>query len=184
MYLFNNDRYSKTVNIPNPLFQSIHGRYFVGQTEHIRFGKGKNGWGGLVNPFQSDVNLFVNAFTITNHSNHPFEAEIWFNAIPPGKSMISNNVTPANTALKPLPKPEVNIAYAEMVEGIPKKGVMAFRRIVPPQSTLASDEDGKFIFPPGGSFILFLVSPNNEIIQAEVAFGWFEKNKRELNQRQ
>lgn len=179
MDLFNNDRFSKAVNIPNPLYQSLQGRYFVGQTEHIRFGKGKNAWGGLVNLFKSDVNLFVNAYTITNHSNQPFEAEIWFNPIPPGKQMISNNVTPANTALSPLPKPEVKIAYAEFVEGFPRRGVMAFRRIVPSQSTLASDEDGKFIFPPGRSFIIFLVSPNNEIIQVEVTFGWFEKNKRE-----
>ncbi len=179
MELFNDDQFSKAVNIPNPLFQSLLGRYFVGQTEHIRFGKGKNAWGGLVNPSKSDVHLFVNAFTITNHSNQPFEAEIWFNSIPPGKPMISNNVTPANTALSPLPQPEVKIGYAEFVEGFPKKGVMAFRRIVPPQSTLTSDEDGKFIFPPGGSFIIFLVSPNNEIIQAEVAFGWFEKDMRE-----
>lgn len=88
-------------------------------------------------------------------------------------------MTPANTAISPLPKPEVKIAYAEFVEGFPRKGVMAFRRIAPPQSTLASDEDGKFIFPPCGSFIIFLVSPNNDIIQAEVAFGWFEKDKRE-----
>ncbi|WP_374723413.1 DUF6143 family protein [Calidifontibacillus erzurumensis] len=140
-----------------------------------RIGKGKNGWGGLVNPIKSNVDLYVNAFTITNHSNQPIEAEIWFNAIPPGKSRISNNVTPANTTLSRTSKPEVKIVYAENVEGLPRKGVMAFRRIVPPQSTLASDEDGKFIFPPGGSFIIFLVSPNNQTIQAEVAFGWFEK---------
>lgn len=175
MSLYSNDGISKTVNIPNPLYQSLKGRYFVGQTEHIRFGKGKNAWGGLYNPYKSDVDLFVNAFTITNHSNQPFEAEIWFNPIPPGKPMTSKNVTPANTALSPLPKPEVKIAYAEFVDGIPKKGVMAFRRIVSPQSTLVSDEDGKFIFPSGGSFVIFLVSPNNEIIEAEVAFGWFEK---------
>ncbi len=175
----NNDRLSKAVNIPNPLYESLQGRYFVGQTEHIRFRKGKNAWGGLVNPFKSDVNLFVNAFTITNHSNQAFEAEIWFNPIPPGKPMFSNNISPANTSLSPLPKPEVKIAYAEFVEGFARKGVMVFRRIVPSQSTLASDEDGKFIFPPGGSFIIFLVSPNNEIIQAEIAFGWFEKNTRE-----
>jgi hypothetical protein len=175
MQWLNNDRVSKTVNIPNPLYQSLEGRYFVGQTEHICFGKGKNAWGGLMNPGKSDVNLFVNAFTITNHSDQPFEAEIWFNPIPPGKPMISSNVTPANTALSPLPKPKVKIAYADEVEGFPRKGVMAFRRIVSPQSTLASDEDGKFIFPPGGSFILFLVAPDHEIIQAEVAFGWFEK---------
>lgn len=174
MTSFNHDRFSKTVNIPNPLYQSLQGRYFVGQTEHIRLGKGKNAWGGLINPRKSNVNLFVNAFTITNHSNQPFEAEIWFNSDPPGKPVISNNVTPANTALSPSPKPKVKIEYAEFVKELPKKGVMAFRRIVPPQSTLTSDEDGKFIFPPGGSFIIFLVSPNNEIIQAEVAFGWFE----------
>nr|WP_304219558.1 DUF6143 family protein [Fredinandcohnia onubensis] len=180
--MFKKDRFNKAVNIPNPLYQSLEGRYFVGQTEHIRFGKGKNAWGSLVNPIKSDVNLFVNAFTITNHSNQPFEAEIWFNPIPSGKPRLSTNVTPANTALSPLPKPEVKIAYAEFVKGFPTIGVMAFRRIVPPQSTLASDEDGKFIFPPGGSFMIFLVSPNNEVIQAEVAFGWFEKDKREMHE--
>lgn len=76
MPMFNNERFIKAVNIPNPLYQSLQGRYFVGQTETIRFGKGKNAWGGLINPSNSDVNLFVNAFTVTNHSNQPFIAEI------------------------------------------------------------------------------------------------------------
>lgn len=179
MSMFHKEQFTKTVNIPNPLYQSLKGRYFVGQTETIRFGKGKNAWGGLVNPFHSDVDLFVNAFTITNHSGQPFVAQIWFNSIPPGKPMISHKVTPANTALSPLPKPEVKIAFSEFVKGVPKKGVNAFNRIVPPKSTLSSDEDGKFIFPSGGSFIIFLISPNdNEIVTAEVAFGWFEKSSK------
>nr|WP_235420674.1 DUF6143 family protein [Jeotgalibacillus alimentarius] len=38
----------------------------------------------------------------------------------------------------------------------------------------------QFIFPPGGSYIVFLVSQNNEMIQAEVAFGWFEKRSATL----
>lgn len=173
---------SKTVNIPNPLYQSLQGRYFVGQTERIHVGKGKNAWGGLINPLKSDVNLFVNAFTITNHSDMPVEAEIWFNPLPFGESKISRNVTSANTALFPLPQPEVKIAYAEGIRGIPKKGVMAFRRIVPPNSTLASDEDGKFIFPPNGSFVIVLVAPDNGIVQAEVAFGWFEEKRKEKSQ--
>ena len=50
-----------------------------------------------------------------------------------------------------------------------------FCRIVPPQSTLVSDEDGKFIFPSGGSFVILLISPNHESVKAEIAFGWFEK---------
>ncbi|MBC6972607.1 hypothetical protein H9I32_09425 [Bacillus sp. Xin] len=169
------DQFIKTVNIPNPLFQSLQGRYFVGQTETIHLGEGKNAWGGLVNPCHSNVNLFVNAFTITNHSDQPFTAEIWFNPILPGKIMISDKIAPANTTLSPLPKPKIEIEFAELVEGFPKKGVNVFNRIVPPQSTLTSDEDGKFIFSCGESFIIFLVSPDNEIIESEIAFGWFEK---------
>lgn len=171
----NHDRFFKAVNIPNPLYQSIQGRYFVGQTEPICLGKGKNAWGSLSNPHYSNVDLYVNAFTITNHSNQPFVAEVWFNAIPPGNAIISKNVTSANQVITPLPKPEVKIEFAELVSGFPKQGVNVFKRIVPPQSTLVSDEDGKFIFPSGESFVIFLVSPNDEYIEAEVAFGWFEK---------
>ncbi|WP_203362760.1 DUF6143 family protein [Bacillus sp. REN10] len=172
------DQFIKAVNIPNPLFQSLQGKYFVGQTETIRLGNGKNAWGGLVNPCGSNVDLFVNAFTITNHSNQPFTAEIWFNPILPGTAMTSNKVSPANTALSPLPRPKVKIKFAELVEGVLQKGVNVFKRIVPPQSTLTSDEDGKYIFDSGGSFIIFLVTPDTEIIEAEVAFGWFEKRSK------
>ncbi|MCM3722677.1 DUF6143 family protein [Solibacillus isronensis] len=42
-------------------------------------------------------------------------------------------------------------------------------------SDIDVDEDGKFIFPPGSSFVIFLISPNNQIVKAEVAFSWFEK---------
>lgn len=38
-----------------------------------------------MNPKNSGILLFVNTFTITNHSKHPIEAEIWFNAHLPGK---------------------------------------------------------------------------------------------------
>lgn len=178
MPMKNNEHFIKAVNIPNPLYQSLQGDYFVGQTEPICLGKGKNAWGSLTNPRHSNVDLFVNAFTITNHSDQPFVAEIWFNAIPPGNrnAGVSENVTSANTALSPIPKPKVKIEFAELVTGFPKKGVNAFKRIVPPKSTLVSDEDGKYIFPPGESFVIFLVSPDDEYIEAEVAFGWFEKN--------
>ncbi len=181
MSKFNDEQFTKSINIPNPLYQSLRGRYFVGQTETIRLEKGRNAWGGLLNPFHSDVDLFVNAFTITNHSNQPIVAEIWFNPIPPGEPIISDLVTPANTTLSPLPKPKVKIAFEELIKGFPKKGVNAFKRIVPPQSTLTSDEDGKFIFPPGGSFIIFLTTQSNKTIDSEVAFGWFEKNSGHEN---
>ncbi len=171
-----NNNLKKAVNIPNPLFQSLKGEYFVGQTEIIRLRKGKNAWGGLINPVKSDVHLYVNAFTVTNFSDQPFIAEIWFNSSTSRNPMISNHVTPANTSFFPLPQPKVKIAFAELVEGFPKKGINPFKRIVPPNSTLASDEDGKFIFSPGGSFVVFLVSPSKKNINAQVAFGWFENN--------
>ncbi|MCG3087334.1 DUF6143 family protein [Sporosarcina cyprini] len=166
--------FPKVVSIPNPLYQSLKGRYFVGQTETIRLGEGKNAWGGLLNPSDSNVDLFVNAFTITNHSDQPIEALIWFNPGPLPNRMNSKKVTPANTAIHPLPMPKVRLAFGEIV-GLPKRGVNAFKRIVPPQSTLTADEDGKYIFPESGSFVIFLVSPTNELIDAEVAYGWFEK---------
>lgn len=171
-----NKQYIKAVNIPNPLYQSLKGDYFVGQTEPIRFGGNRNAWGGLVNPSGSGVDLFVNAFTITNYSNEPFTAEIWFNSIPPGKGTTSDNVSPANTTVRS--KPKGKIKFAEMVKGVPAKGVNVFNRVVPPKSTLVSDEDGKFIFPNNGSYVIFLVSPGNKEIEAEIAYGWFEKKRK------
>lgn len=120
--MFNHNQFSKSVNIPNPLYQSLQGRYFVGQTDHIRFGKGKNAWGGLINPFKSNVNLFVNAFTITNHSNQPFEAEIWFNPIPPGKLMISNNVTPATQPFPRSQSPKEKSHMLSLLKEFQKEG--------------------------------------------------------------
>lgn len=174
---FNNDKLPKTVNIPNLLYQSSKGRYFVGQTETIHLGQRKNAWGALINPTHSNINLHVNAFTITNHSNEPIIAEIWFNPIPPGNAHISKKVTPANLAYTPTPIPKVDIAFADLVRGFPKRGVNAFNRIVPPQSTLTSDEDGKFIFAASESFVIFLISPkrSKNLIEAEIAFGWYEK---------
>jgi len=95
--------------------------------------------------------------------------------------MNSKNVTPTNTALSPFPKPEVKIEFAELVNGLPKNGINAFKRIVPPQSTLVSDEDGKYIFPSGESFVIFLIAPDNENIEAEVAFGCFKKTIKNKN---
>ncbi|WP_102691753.1 DUF6143 family protein [Rummeliibacillus pycnus] len=175
MTAFNHDKFNKVVDIPNPLFQSLQGKYFVGQTETIRLGKGRNAWGGLFTPQYSDVHLFVNAFTITNHSDEPFVAEIWFNPTLSGKPKTSDKVSPSNTTLSPLPKPKSKLKFAEFVKDAPKNGVNVFKRIVPPNSTLVSDEDGKYIFSSGGSFVIFLVSPGNKTVKAEVAFGWFEK---------
>ena len=59
---------------------------------------------------------------------------------------------PINLALCPLPSPRVKLQYA-------------------------TNEEGKFIFPPGGSFLIFLSNPETPTSSASgrVAFGWWEE---------
>ena len=35
-------------------------------------GQDLNAWGGLINPSDSGVNLFINVYTVTNFSETPF----------------------------------------------------------------------------------------------------------------
>lgn len=84
---------------------------------------------------------------------------------------------PINLALCPLPSPRVKLQYATNVEGDPTGGIKAFVRRGQPESTLVDDEEGKFIFPPGGSFLIFLSNPEIPTSSASgrVAFGWWEE---------
>lgn len=163
------------VNIPISLYESHQGNYFVGQTELLCFGNGKNAWGGLFNPCDSQVNLFVNVITVTNISQKNFLAELWFNSQLPGKGTISNQVMPANLAMCPKSTPEVKIKFAENICGTPNCGVNAFDRMIPVQTTIVEEEDGKFIIPPGGNLTVFLAGEENSPLQARIAFGWWEE---------
>ncbi|MBE6064506.1 DUF6143 family protein [Clostridium cochlearium] len=165
----------QVVSIPNPLYKSLQGIYFIGKTPLLVIGNGSNAWAALVNPKNSGKDLFVNVFTISNFSSSTIKAEIWLNTRPPGNPAISSFVSPANTALCPPPKPKVLLEYIQSTDGIPCGGVNIYDRIVPPNTTIVSEEDGKFIIPPGGNFLLFLRSANNELINNNVAFGWWEK---------
>nr|WP_252221589.1 DUF6143 family protein [Cytobacillus firmus] len=71
----------QVVNIPSPSLNSKLGRYFIGKTELLNFGGGYYAWGGIVNPINSGVNLYIDLFTITNFSAQNFISEIWLNAI-------------------------------------------------------------------------------------------------------
>lgn len=46
---------------------------------------------------------------------------------------------------------------------------------VPPFSTIVGEEDGKYIFSPGGSFVLFLEKTSSGLATARIAFGWWEE---------
>ena len=164
------------VDITNPTRQAILGNYFISQTDELTFGGRYNAWGGLKNPIGSKINMLFDIFTITNFSGQPFTAEIWINPCLPGKGTISSYTHPSNLTITPPPKPKVMLVYASQVLGAPTAGANVFDRIVPPNSTLISDSSkGGIIIPPGGSFVIFLMSPGPPNIKGRIVLTWWEE---------
>lgn len=170
-----NIKLPEIVSVPVPLYKSLQGKYFVGQTEPLLVGNGYNAWAGLLNPPHSNVDLFTNVFTISNYSKENLIAEIWLNTNNPAKWNISDKVSPTNTSLDPLPKNNINIGFVSYTSEVPISGVNVYERIVPPYTTLVGEEDGKFIEAPAGNYVLIIKSVSSELIKVVVAFGWFEK---------
>ncbi len=166
----------ETVDIPAPLYKSMQGRYFVGYADNLTFGKGTSAWASLYNPLNSGINLHVNVWTVTSLYGI-FRAQIWFNANMPGTPEISQLVTTANTAIIPNPKPRIKLIEATNVQGEPSGGIKAFVRRGEAESTIVSEEEGKFIFPPGGSFTAFISAPETpeKAAAGRIAFGWWEE---------
>ncbi len=168
-------RTPQVVSLPNPFAKSVAGKYFVGQTEMLTLGEGKSSWGALINPSDSGVKLFANVFTVTNLSAEPLTARIWLNPNLPGEGQTATKVSPSNTSIQPLPRPRVNLKYEESTSLFPTGGVNIFNREVPPFSTIVGEEDGKYIFSPGGSFVLFVEKTSSGLVTAKIAFGWWEE---------
>lgn len=170
----------QTVSVPVPLYKSMQGRYFVGYADDMDFtGRGISAWGALYNPPKSGVILHVNVWTATSLYG-AFRAQVWFNALMPGTPSVSDLVTASNYTLHPVPTPKVLLLRAQRVYGEPQGGVKAFVRRGEAESTIAAEEEGKFIFPPGGSFSVFLSNPEtpDERASGRVAFGWWEEPAR------
>lgn len=170
-------RAKEVISIPVPLFKSMQGRYFVGQTEDLKVGNGMNAWAGLVNPCDSGVNLYANVFTISNFSDEYLTAEVWLNVDFSERGKVSDRISPSNTSLKPPPENKVDIRFIESTTEVPQKGVNVYERIIPPKTTLVSEEDGKFIEGPDGNYTLVIKSSSSDFNKAIAAFGWYEKLK-------
>jgi len=166
----------QVISIPVSLFKSMRGKYFVGQTGTLLVGNESDTWAGLINPRNSNVNLYVNVFTISNFSDNYLTAEIWLNTNLPEKGNISHKISPTNTTLNPLPKNRVQIGFVESTTQVPEKGVNVYERIVPPHTTLVGEEDGKFIESPAGNYVIVLKSTSSKLNKVIVAFGWWEKS--------
>jgi hypothetical protein len=176
MSLLLNNFPEEVVVLSDAVYHSYLGKYFLGQTDMILFGGGYNAWGALVNPIDSGVNMFLNAYTISNFSNEPFTAEGWLSSALPGEAMLSRHLAAGNQAMLPLPEPKVNIMSASNVaEKYPSGGTYTFTRRVEPNQTLTKhDFQGMYIIPPGSSFALFFLSPGKERVWSRLAFGWWE----------
>ena len=173
----NKPRTPQVVSLPNPFAKSVEGKYFLGQTEILTLRDAKYSWGGLINPSNSGVKLFVNVFTVTNLSTEPLTARIYLNSNLPGGGQTATKVSPSNTSIQPIPQPKVNLMYEESTIVFPTEGVNVFNREIPPLSTVVGEEDGKYIFSPGGTFVLFLEKTSSGLaaIAAKIAFGWWEE---------
>lgn len=175
-FLLNNASPKQVFSSPTSLLKSIQGNYFVGQTGELFVKNDLFAWAGLVNPSKSTVNLYTNVFTISNYSNDYLTAEIWLNPNFPKSAHISHKVSPTNTSLIKTPQNKVNIKFIESTTLSPKNGVNIYERIVPPNTTLVGEEDGKFIESPGGNYTIILKSKAQMIQKVIVAFGWWEKS--------
>lgn len=175
--IVNKPRAPEVVSLPNPFAKSVEGKYFLGQTEILTLRDAKYAWGGLINPSNSEVKLFVNVFTVTNLSSEPLTARIYLNSSPPEGGKAATKVSPSNTSIQPIPQPMVYLKYEESTSLFPTGGVNVFNREVPPLSTVVGEEDGKYIFSPGGTFVLFLEKTSSGLatVAAKIAFGWWEE---------
>ena len=168
---------TQVAGMPYPLYLSLQGKYFVGYADELDFKKGKIAWAGLINPPNSGVNLFVYVWTVSNIGQAPLIAEAWLNTDPPGCPKKSQFVTPSNTAITPLPIPKIKLLEASNIIGEVEGGDKLFTKEVTSEVTIVGEENGKFIIPPRGSFIITLSSPS-KVCQAgdgRIAFGWAEE---------
>ena len=150
------------------MHQAFLGRYFMGYTPQLTLPPRGSVWAALYNPPASGVNMFVN-FTVSNSSPTPFRAYLWFNAAADGGEA-SPYVCATNTAVVPQPEPRTMIVSGQ---GVPQGGCSLFSRVAGAHSTEVGNYYGKIIIPPGGTFLVQLVSPNTCAIPAEEAFGWW-----------
>lgn len=166
---------TKVIVLTDAVYHSYMGKYFFGQTDIITFGGGYNAWGGLINPAGSNVNMYLNAYTVSNFSNYPLTAEGWLSSTLPGVAKVSADYAAGNQSIIPAPKPKVEIQSADFVSKVPEGGTYTFVRRVEPNETLTKhDFQGMYIIPPGSSFTLYFLSPGKVQVHTRVAFGWWE----------
>lgn len=171
----NNDP-DQVVTIPFDLYQSFLGRYYIGRTPTLTLRPGCNCWGGLANPDDSPVNLFVDSISVSCLSPLSCCARIWLNTTLFGRIIVSPFVTLANTAVDPMPFSNALLSYAQNLRMAPFNGDSLAGEVIRPLGTLTDSFGGKLIVPPGGSVIVYLSLPDPQgCLNCEVSCRWWEK---------
>ena len=162
---------NEVVSLEYRVNKAFEGRYFMGHTPVMTL-RGRNDWGRLINPQGSGIDLFINTFTVSNYSDTPFQAELWLNP-QPGRGFVSSYVTVSNTARMPLREPKTKLMYQPDAGESPRGGVSLFSRVASANDTVVGNYYGKIVVPEGGSFLVFLYAPRDEV-STELGFGWWE----------
>jgi len=159
---------AQVVSLEYRVQQAFLGRYFMGHTPQLTLAQCGSMWAALYNPPASGVNVYVNTFTVSNFSAAPFRAQVWLNAMA-GGGVVSPFVCAANTTVMPQTWPRAVIDYGQSaLQG----GCSLFTRVAGAYSTEVGNYYGKIAIPPGGTFLVQLISPSTGTVYAEVAFGW------------
>ncbi|UOQ44930.1 DUF6143 family protein [Halobacillus salinarum] len=162
-----------TVDVINPAFQSTKGRLFAGTSGVLKTSATKNAWAQLVNPLHSNVNLYVSFFALSNFSTKLVKAEFVVNAEPPGKAIVSPDVSVLKLASKH--KPVGQILFNPHVSGSYSGGrLIGTRALGPQRSELGFRVDGRLIIEPGTNAMFFISSSTSA--EAQIEFEWFENN--------
>lgn len=169
--------FGSIVNIPISTAKSMEGKYFGGTAIDIKFGEVTNGWARILNPPDSKVNIYVNTWRVSDIFSTPYRVQIWFNSTPPGIIQESPYITPLNSVIKPQPISKAKIQFGVGAKGFPSGGAFVFGTSRLAGDTIEEEVQGRYIFPPGGSFTVFLSNPQNPTIPASgrVVFGWWEE---------
>ncbi len=148
--------------------------YFVGHTPKLSMQSPQNAWGGLINPPESQKNLWIHTITFTNFSAYPLVVQIWHNAEAIGQVCNSPFVSALDDAQAHFPSPKAKLLYAQQVKTVPAQGTSVFSRVIPPFCTAIGKYAGKIILPPSGSLLVFVSTMEKHSAQMEIAFGWRE----------
>ncbi len=171
------DKASNVVSLEYRVNKAFMGKYFIGHTPLISMDANTHAWAGLVNPKDSDVNLFLCTFTVSNYNDCPLQAMMWLSDAP-RFGVESCDVAVSNQSIRPSPKPEGKIIYSADNKCAAPDGTSIFPRIVGPYSTEVGNYYGKIVVPPDHAVIITLDSLDQPRGVAGVAFGWWEDHKR------